>query len=304
MQGGDWKAMFAAIQQGDEALVAYYLCQGIDPNYQHPEYLAAPLVESLRFGQMDIAKLLLAHGANPQIKEVMGGATPLSVAKAEDNQTAIRLLQAYINMNNEANGISIEQIEANGMEFTCRLSGKDQGELVILLHGFPESAFMYNRLMQDLSAEGYYCLAPDLRGYSQGARPKGKQHYAIGSLVSDVLELAASTGRDKFHLVGHDWGSAIGWQLAHDYPEKLLSWTGISVPHLQAFFEAIAKKPDQKKRSRYMRLFQLPFLPEMQIRAKNFRAFRKAWRSQSEEEIAHYISIFHQKGVLKAILNY
>ena len=86
MSGGDWKEMFRSIQSGDEELVLYYLKIGIDPNYQHPEFLAAPLVESIRFNQLKIAKLLLDNGAKPDIKEIWGAETPLSVAIEKKNQ--------------------------------------------------------------------------------------------------------------------------------------------------------------------------------------------------------------------------
>lgn len=95
MQGGDWKAMFKGIQDGDYELVRFYLKSGIDPNYQHPEYLAAPLVESVRFGQNKITRLLLESGADPNIKEVMGGETALLIARNLKNEEAIELLSLY-----------------------------------------------------------------------------------------------------------------------------------------------------------------------------------------------------------------
>lgn len=96
MSGGNWKAMFQAVQDGDFELVAYYLKVGIDPNYQHPEFMAAALVESIRFNHIEITKLLLDNNADPNIKEIMGGATPLSIAKSKNNQQAIELLNRYI----------------------------------------------------------------------------------------------------------------------------------------------------------------------------------------------------------------
>ncbi|MEM9722940.1 MAG: ankyrin repeat domain-containing protein [Bacteroidota bacterium] len=93
--GGDWKEMFQAIQTGDLALVEYHLQMGTDPNYQHPEFMAAPLVESIRFNHLEITKLLLEKGADPHIKEDWGKETALAVAQATNNQAAIRLLQAY-----------------------------------------------------------------------------------------------------------------------------------------------------------------------------------------------------------------
>ncbi len=96
MSGGDWKQMFKAVQTGDINLVEYYLKLGIDPNYQHPEYMAAALVESIRFNHLDITKLLLENDADPKIEEVMGSDTPMSVAKEKKNQEAIELLQIYL----------------------------------------------------------------------------------------------------------------------------------------------------------------------------------------------------------------
>jgi len=101
MSGGDWKAMFAAVQAGDLNLVEYYLKMSIDPNYQHPEFMASALVESIRFDHIDITKLLLEHGADPLIKEVLGGDTPLLVAREKKNQKAIDLLNIYINQLND-----------------------------------------------------------------------------------------------------------------------------------------------------------------------------------------------------------
>lgn len=94
--GGDWKDMFLGIQTGDINLVKYYLATGIDPNYQHPEFLALPLVESIRFNHLEITKLLLEKGANPHLKEFWGGETALSMAQAAKNKEAIELLEGYL----------------------------------------------------------------------------------------------------------------------------------------------------------------------------------------------------------------
>ena len=96
MSGGNWKGMFKAIQDGDIELVKYYLKIGIDPNYQHPEFMASTLVESIRFGHTDILKVLLENGGDPAMKEVFGGDTALSVAKEKKNQEAIDLLTSYL----------------------------------------------------------------------------------------------------------------------------------------------------------------------------------------------------------------
>jgi len=95
MSAGNWKELFQAVQTNDIALVEYHLETGVDPNHQHPEFLAAPLVESIRFNHLEISKLLLEKGADPLIVEIWGKETPLSVAQSTNNQAAIELLQQY-----------------------------------------------------------------------------------------------------------------------------------------------------------------------------------------------------------------
>jgi len=96
MSAGDWKDMFKGIQENDLELVEYYLELGIDPNFQHPEFMALPLAESIRYNHMEIAKLLLLNGANPQIKEIESGTTCLDLSKNLKNQSAIDLMNDFI----------------------------------------------------------------------------------------------------------------------------------------------------------------------------------------------------------------
>ncbi|MFK8056544.1 MAG: ankyrin repeat domain-containing protein [Saprospiraceae bacterium] len=88
--------MFKAVQEGDIELVGFYLRSGVDPNYQHPEFMASALVESIRFNQLDIMKLILDAGGDPKIKEVWAGDTALSVATEKKNEKAIALLGLYL----------------------------------------------------------------------------------------------------------------------------------------------------------------------------------------------------------------
>ena len=97
MSGGNWKDMFKGVQTGDYFLVEYYLRSGIDPNYQHPEFMTTFLIESIRHNHLKIAKLLLDKGANPNTKQIWGDHTPISIAKLTNNTQAIELLDKYVN---------------------------------------------------------------------------------------------------------------------------------------------------------------------------------------------------------------
>ena len=200
--------------------------------------------------------------------------------------------------------IEIKKIGVNELEFDCRVTGEASNNLVILLHGFPESSFMWTKLMTHLAGQGFYCVAPDLRGYSKGACPQGVKHYTIDQLSSDILAIAAALGFEKFHLIGHDWGAAIGWNIVYHNPVSIISWTAMSVPHNRAFGKALATDPVQKKKSRYIGFFLIPWLPEFILRQNDFKRFRRLWRRSPADEVEHYLSIFRQKASLSAALNY
>ena len=200
----------------------------------------------------------------------------------------------------------IREVEANGMVFRARFAGAESsaGEPVILLHGFPETSIMWADLVERLGEEGYRCFAPDQRGYSPGARPGSIADYEYRKLVSDVTALADVLGYARFHLIGHDWGSAVGWALIHLHPDRVRSWTAMSVPHMDAFASAIADDADQRKRSQYLGFFMLPEKPERNLAADDFAVLRSLWASIPKEQVDEYVSVFSQPGALTAALNW
>ena len=198
------------------------------------------------------------------------------------------------------------EIEANGMVFRGRSAGAEgsTAEPVILLHGFPETSIMWAGLMERLGSEGYRCFAPDQRGYSPGARPGSVEDYRYEKLISDVTALADALGYARFHLVGHDWGSAIGWAILHVHPDRISSWTAMSVPHMDAFASAIADDADQRKRSQYMAFFMLPEKPEHSLAADDSAVLRSLWSSIPKDQVEEYLGVFSQPGALTAALNW
>lgn len=100
--GGDWKEMLTAAENGDLALVQYHIETGIDPNYQHPELLTTPLIESALAGHFEIVKYLLENGAKPEIKGAFDGLTALDVAKIKKHKQIIRLLETALGLEHQA----------------------------------------------------------------------------------------------------------------------------------------------------------------------------------------------------------
>ena len=152
---------------------------------------------------------------------------------------------------NNINGLNIHILENN--------AEIKKDNIILLLHGFPEISFSYRYLMVLFEKAGYYCIAPDQRGYSKGARPKSKNDYKIEYLVEDIFLLADEFSFKEFHLVGHDWGAAVGWVAVNFYPERIISWSALSVPHIDALNQAREIDKNQQKKSRYLKFFNLPF---------------------------------------------
>jgi pimeloyl-ACP methyl ester carboxylesterase len=158
--------------------------------------------------------------------------------------------------------MTIRAVTRGDLVFDVVESGPADGEPVLLLHGFPQHASSWRAVTPLLAERGYRTLAMDQRGYSPGARPRGRRAYRIPELVADavaVIDQLAEGG--PVHLVGHDWGAAVTWALAGAHPERVAGLTAVSVPHTGAFFGSMVRS-QQWLTSWYMGFFQLPVIPE------------------------------------------
>lgn len=150
-------------------------------------------------------------------------------------------------------------IRANGLSFNARTAGPADGQLVILLHGFPQSSYEWRKQMPALARAGYHVVAPDQRGYSPGARPTADADYTMDHMVADTIDIADHFHARKFHLVGHDWGAGVAWATAIAHPDRLRSLTAVSVPHPAAYAKA-SENPagEQSQKKGYINTFAAP----------------------------------------------
>lgn len=200
---------------------------------------------------------------------------------------------------------NMRKININKLEFNVRTGGlSNKGDAVILLHGFPETSYMYSNLIDLLSNNGYKVIAPDQRGYSQYARPDSKKEYLIDYLVEDIFLIADHFDFKKFHLVGHDWGASVGWVASNNKPERIITWTALSVPHLDAFSDALKSDDDQKNKSRYFKFFKIPFIPEFYFSLNDNKNLKAVWNKSSDEQINEYLKVFSNRDALKGALNW
>jgi len=197
-------------------------------------------------------------------------------------------------------------ITLNGFQFTLLSAGPKDGEPVILLHGFPQFADVWTQLLATLGGIGFQAVALDQRGYSAGARPVETASYDLSELTSDVIALANSLEWPSFHLIGHDWGGFIAWQLAAHHPNRVHSLSILSTAHIDAFLDAVASDPDQKARSQYIQLFKMPGqVAEAMFLKDDGTRLRGVFQGKvPEEQVSTNVQRLLEPGALTATLNW
>lgn len=156
----------------------------------------------------------------------------------------------------------MDSFSSDGLRLEVLDGGPADGDVVVLLHGFPQDATAWSEVATRLHGAGLRTLAPHQRGYSPGARPRRTSAYRVERLVGDVLALLDAAGVPRAHVVGHDWGGAVAWALAQAHPDRVASLVSLSTPHPSALRWSL-RHGGQARRSWYVLAFQLPFLPEL-----------------------------------------
>ena len=201
----------------------------------------------------------------------------------------------------------MNHVRANGIDFAYIEQGS--GPLVMLLHGFPDTANTWSHQMSALAAAGYRAVAPYLRGYHPSEVPHNG-FYDKATLATDVAELIRTLGGGKpVHLVGQDWGAIISYAVLAAFPELVRRAVVMAVPHPAQVGKSLLNAK-HIQRSFHWWFFQLPNLPEKALVENDFAFIDYLWRYWSSpgfQDAAHLVEIkamLGQPGVLTATLAY
>ena len=201
-------------------------------------------------------------------------------------------------------------IETNGIHLHVVQAGPKSGIPVILLHGFPEFWYGWRKQIPALVDAGCRVIIPDQRGYNLSDKPKNVKSYDVDTLADDILGLINALEYEKVNLVGHDWGAGVTWVLANKYPDKLHKLCIMNVPHPAVMRRFLLRDFEQMRRSWYIYLFQLPWLPEAGMRQNNWRGAIRSLRRTSkpnsftDEDILKYKEAWSQPGAMTAMINW
>nr|MBM4731269.1 alpha/beta fold hydrolase [Prescottella equi] len=198
-----------------------------------------------------------------------------------------------------------DRVRLGELTFDVTVAGPDDGTPILLLHGFPESSASWRPVTPRLVRAGLLVIAPNQRGYSPDARPERVDEYRFDRLVGDVVGLLDAYDIESAHLVGHDWGAAVAWQVAGGHPERIRSLTAVSVPHPAAFGWALREDADQQRRSGYIGLLRQEGKAEAVLLEDDSRRLRAMFGDGNDPELVEeHVRLLSQPGALTAAMNW
>jgi pimeloyl-ACP methyl ester carboxylesterase len=191
----------------------------------------------------------------------------------------------------------IRRLAGDGV--TLSVVDEGAGEPVFLLHGFPDSSYVWRKQIPALVAAGKRVIAPDLRGFGESDKPQEVEPYRMPHLVADVVAVLDELGLERVDVVGHDWGAGLAWVLAARVPERVRRLAVMSVGHPNA-----RRPPDvaQREKSWYMLLFQFEGTAEALLAQDDWRLAREWLRGNGDAD--RYLVELARPGALTAALNW
>jgi len=192
-------------------------------------------------------------------------------------------------------GSTARRVESGGTGIEYEVTG--EGRPVILLHGFPDSGRLWRHQVPALAAAGFQVIVPDLRGYGRSGKPADVEAYSLLLLAGDVQAVMGDLEIGQAHVVGHDWGAALGWVLAAFAPASVDHLAVMSVGHPATFRRTM----QQREKSWYMLLFQFQGVAERWLSDDGWANFR-AWARHPDAD--QVIADLEASGSLTPGLNW
>lgn len=194
-----------------------------------------------------------------------------------------------------------QMIEANGLRFGYHTLG--EGPLVLLLHGFPDTARAWDPILAQLAGAGYRVVAPYLRGYSPSQPPAADT--TTEQLGEDVIALIDAFKEDEAFVVGHDWGAAAAYAATSLAPDRIRRLVTVALAHPAGFKPG----PRDMWAARHFATFRARSAPRRFV-ANDFKGLRKIYRRWSpqwdfaESDLADIKRCLSSPASLDAIFGY
>src|SRR5262245_25655329 len=188
-------------------------------------------------------------------------------------------------------------VDANGLSFPVVDTGT--GPVVLLLHGFPDSRFLWRNQIGPLVQAGFRVIAPDLRGFGDAPKPTAVQDYRLPVIARDIIGILDALGIKQARVVAHDWGAGLAWYLAGANADRVERLVALSVG---AGGTSGTNTLAQREKSWYFLFFQYEGIAEASLMRNDWRLFRDWTREQGDTE--RQLKDLARSGALTAGLNW
>jgi pimeloyl-ACP methyl ester carboxylesterase len=219
--------------------------------------------------------------------------------------------------------MTTETIRSSDVQLRVRVEGNDDGPVVVLVHGFPDTQRVWDRVAPLLTPD-HRVVTYDVRGAGASTAPSSRSGYRMSKLVGDLAAVIEHVRPDggPVHLVGHDWGSVQSWAAVMRESSdarltgRIASYTSISGPGLDLFghffrnglarkrFAAVGRQAVQ---SWYVVAFQVPGLPELVARrfggrlrttlARRQKLGDGHWDDTFEDDFRNGVNLYRANGL-------
>jgi haloacetate dehalogenase len=204
-------------------------------------------------------------------------------------------------------GFETRRLRVNGVMIHGVVGG--QGTALLLLHGYPQSHVMWQRIAPKLAAH-YTVVCPDLRGYGDSSKPRGLPDHANYSkrvMAQDMVEYMQRLGHARFHLVGHDRGARVSHRLARDHgPQVVRTFTAIDIAPTLAMYEATDMAFARAYYHWFLMLQPAPLAEKMVAAVAPYHILAgsglsaKGLKAFSKEALAEYVRAFSDPRTIHA----
>jgi pimeloyl-ACP methyl ester carboxylesterase len=173
-------------------------------------------------------------------------------------------------------GVTLKTTKANTIGM--RYAEIGSGPLVLFCHGWPESWYSWRHQLTAVSAAGFRCVAPDMRGYGGTEAPEPIDQYTLFNLVGDMAELVKTLGETRAVIVGHDWGAPVAWHAALWRPDLFPAVCAMSVPYAPpGYIDVLSALEKLGINDFYLQYFQKPGVPEAEFQNDIKGALRRIY---------------------------
>ncbi len=185
----------------------------------------------------------------------------------------------------------------------CVTAGPSHGAPLVLLHGWPQTWFMWRDIIPPLAAAGFSIVAPDLTGLGDSSRPE--TGYDKKTIARDIADLMTALGHQDYGVIAHDWGGPVAYALAAQFPEHVRAMAVFDAPVLGD------GGPEAYHSRWHFGFHAVPDLPEALIEGREDLYLRFFYRyggaradAISEEAQAEYVRAYSQPGAMRAGFEY